>query len=64
MVINQVMIKFKSDELAKMKKVPRVIGDYGVKASLFGAPYLPMLKSIMEQWIIIDDLHMKFVATP
>jgi len=58
------MIKFKSDELAKMKKVPRVIGDYGVKASLFGAPYLPMLKSIMEQWIIIDDLHMKFVATP
>jgi len=61
----KVWVKFKNDEWMKIGKIPRVIGDLGVAASLQGFRICEFLKTAMAaQPIIVHGLTTEFIKKP
>jgi len=63
--LKSVTVKMKPLEFAKPGKKPRVIGDYGVNASLLGFRVTNFLKQAMSDEVIeINGGHMAFCKSP
>lgn len=63
--LTKVWYKLKSDEIAKPGKVPRMIGDLGVAASLQGFYLTKLLKEAQSsEPILINGGRMEFISTP
>jgi len=63
--VTSVGYKMKKNEIAKPNKVPRMIGDLGVSASLWGFYLTKLLKNAQASEIItVQQVDIHFVASP